>query len=221
MTDWIELVLGEDEEEAEDEERPALDGVAEVRRPVLPGQDGAEEEPEPDGKPAPEKPPEWMRAAGQDSSEGTDWAELRMDGTDQAELRMDGTDRAGLRTDGTDWAKWTAEAGLEGERPEWTQRAEGAARESGEQRKAGAEAVGAGSPGPALRPDRGSSAALMELYRGAAEGARAPAPALSPERVPRTMPEREAGGATPLTVEELDRAVRRDSRRYDGGMSIF
>jgi hypothetical protein len=31
--------------------------------------------------------------------------------------------------------------------------------------------------------------------------------------------EAERGAA--LTAEELDRAVRRDSRRYDGGMSIF
>ena len=30
-----------------------------------------------------------------------------------------------------------------------------------------------------------------------------------------------AGGAASLAVDELDRAVRRDSRRYDGGMSIF
>lgn len=31
----------------------------------------------------------------------------------------------------------------------------------------------------------------------------------------------EAETARQLTVDELDRAVRRDSRRYDGGMSIF
>ena len=29
------------------------------------------------------------------------------------------------------------------------------------------------------------------------------------------------GGAAGLTPEEFDRAVRRDSRRYDGGMTIF
>ena len=30
-----------------------------------------------------------------------------------------------------------------------------------------------------------------------------------------------SAGAPSLTVDELDRAVRRDSRRYDGGMSIY
>lgn len=39
----------------------------------------------------------------------------------------------------------------------------------------------------------------------------------SPE-LNREAPVREATGLTP---EELDRAVRRDSRRYDGGMTIY
>lgn len=200
MTDWIELMLGEDEEEAEDEERPALDGAAEVRRPAAPREDGAEDEMEPDGEP--EKLPE-----------------RRMEDK-QPEL-PGGTDWAGMRTDRTDWAKRAAEAGLEAEQPEWPRSTEGAARETGGRLEAGAEAAGAGSPGPALKPDRGGSAALMELYRGAAEGARAPAPALARSGASRTAVEREAAGTPGLTVEELDRAVRRDSRRYDGGMSIF
>lgn len=205
MTDWIEWMLGEDDEdEAEDEERPALDGTAEVRRPAPPREDGAEDEMEPEGEL--EKAPEWKpghetRDAAPEALGETDWAEVRMGGTD--------------------WARRTAEAGLETERPEWMRRAEVPAREMGGRLEAGAEAAGAGSPGPARKPDRGGSAALMELYRGAAEGARAPAPALDPERASRTVLEREAVGAPPLTVEELDRAVRRDSRRYDGGMSIF
>lgn len=201
MTDWIELMLGEDGEEAEDEERLALDGTAEVRLPVRPREDGAEDEMEPGG--TPEKAPEWrpghkMRYAAPEALDGTDWVGAR-----------------------TDWARWRAEAGLETERPEWTQIAEGAAREMGEQRKARAEAAGEGSPGPGEEPDGRVSAGLAKLYRGAAEGARAPAPALARSGTSRTMLEREAGGAPPLTVEELDRAVRRDSRRYDGGMSIF
>lgn len=199
MTDWIELMLGEDGEEAEDEERLALDGTAEVRLPAPPGRNETEEEP--DGETAPERPPERMRAAGQDGSEGTDWA--------------------GVRTDGTDWAKWTAEAVPETGRPEWTRRIEGPAGETGGYLEAGVEAAGERARGAALKPDRKGSAALAELYRGAAEGARAPAPALARSGTSRTMLEREAGGAPPLTVEELDRAVRRDSRRYDGGMSIF
>lgn len=200
MTDWIELVLGEDGEEAEDEERPALDGAAEVRRPALPGQDGAADEMEPDGEPE-------------------ELPERRIE--DKPPEALGGTDWAGVRTDGTDWTRQAVEAGLEAERLEWPRNTKGVARETGGHLETGAEAAGAGSPGPARKPDRGSSAALLELYRGAAEGARAPAPALAPERGFRTALEREAGGAPGLTVEELDRAVRRDSRRYDGGMSIF
>lgn len=33
--------------------------------------------------------------------------------------------------------------------------------------------------------------------------------------------ERQFDGPSPLTVEQLDRAVRRDSRRYDGGMELY
>lgn len=215
MTDWIELMLGEDDEdEAEDEERPALDGAAEVRRPAPPREDGAEDEMEPEGEL--EKAPEWKPGY-----EMQDAAPEALGGTDWAEVRTGGTDWAGLRTDGTDWARRTAEAGVETERPEWMRRAEGAVREMGGRLEAGAETAGAGSPEAARKPDRGGSAALMELYRGAAEGARAPAPALARSETSRTVLERETGGAPGLTVEELDRAVRRDSRRYDGGMSIF
>ena len=79
--------------------------------------------------------------------------------------------------------------------------------------------------GPGRRPEAGAAgsalAGLAELYRGAASEGRAPAPAAVPEGGRRTVLERTAEGAPGLTVEELDRAVRRDSRRYDGGMSIF
>ena len=205
MTDWIELMLGEDdEEEAEDEERPALDGTAEVRRPAPPREDGAEDELEPEAKP--EKAPEWKPGYGMQ---------------DAAPEALGGTDWAGERTDGTDWARWTAEAGLDAMAPEWARGTAEAGRKLGRDLENGPEAAGTGSPGLARKPDRGGSAALMELYRGAAEGARAPAPALARSGTSRTVLERETGGAPGLTVEELDRAVRRDSRRYDGGMTIF
>lgn len=205
MTDWIEWMLGEDdEEEAEDEERPALDGTAEVRLPALPREDGAEDELEPEAEP--EKAPEWKPGYGMQ---------------DAAPEALGGTDWAGVRTDGTDWARWTAEAGLDVIAPEWARETAEAGRKLGGDLENGPEAAGAGSPGPARKPDRGGSAALMELYRGAAEGAQAPAPALAQSGTSRTVLERETGGAPGLTVEELDRAVRRDSRRYDGGMSIF
>ncbi len=215
MTDWIEWMLGEDDEdEAEDEERPALDGAAEVRRPALPREDGAEDELEPEAEP--EKAPEWKPGYGmQDAAPGA------LGGTDWAGVRTDRTDWAGVRTDGTDWARWTAEAGLDAIVPEWARETAEAGRKLGGDLENRPEAAEAGSPGPARKPDRGGSAALMELYRGAAEGARAPAPALARSETSRTVLERETGGAPGLTVEELDRAVRRDSRRYDGGMSIF
>lgn len=68
------------------------------------------------------------------------------------------------------------------------------------------------------REDTG--AGLRMLYRRAGEAVR-----------PLTVPaaHRDGGGvvreepapAAGLTAQELDRAVRRDSRRYDGGMSIY
>lgn len=205
MTDWIEWMLGEDdEEEAEDEERPALDGTAEVRRPAPPREDGAEDETEPEAEP--EKTPEWKPGYGMQ---------------DAAPEALGGTDWAGVRTDGTDWTKRAMEAGLDAMAPEWARGTAGAGRKLGRDLENRPEAAGAGSPGLARKPDRGGSAALMELYRGAAEGARAPAPALAQSGTSRTVLERETGGAPGLTVEELDRAVRRDSRRYDGGMTIF
>ena len=62
---------------------------------------------------------------------------------------------------------------------------------------------------------------LKELYRQTVQGLRPAAPALAPGQAGRTDRAREPGSAASLAVDELDRAVRRDSRRYDGGMSIY
>lgn len=61
---------------------------------------------------------------------------------------------------------------------------------------------------------------LEELYRRTAQAAR---PAFQAAGGPdgRTVRMDERDAPRQLTVDELDRAVRRDSRRYDGGMSIF
>ena len=64
-------------------------------------------------------------------------------------------------------------------------------------------------------------ASLKGLYRQTVRGLRPAAPVLSPEQAGRSARAREPGSAASLAVDELDRAVRRDSRRYDGGMSIF
>ncbi|MDE7171211.1 MAG: hypothetical protein K2O11_04955 [Oscillospiraceae bacterium] len=62
---------------------------------------------------------------------------------------------------------------------------------------------------------------LEELYRRTAQASRPTAQSLPVEQAGRTLRAEEPGRAAALTVDELDRAVRRDSRRYDGGMSIF
>ena len=64
-------------------------------------------------------------------------------------------------------------------------------------------------------------AGLKGLYRQTVGGLRPAAPALPPEQAGRTAPAREPGSAASLAVDEMDRAVRRDSRRYDGGLSIY
>lgn len=62
---------------------------------------------------------------------------------------------------------------------------------------------------------------LEGLYRRTAQASRPTAQSLPVEQAGRTLRAEEPGRAAALTVDELDRAVRRDSRRYDGGMSIF
>lgn len=69
---------------------------------------------------------------------------------------------------------------------------------------------------------RGDERGLEGLYRRAAQAVRpAAAQVLPVEQAGRTFRGEEPGRTAALTVEELDRAVRRDSRRYDGGMTIF
>ena len=78
---------------------------------------------------------------------------------------------------------------------------------------------GAGRSGPGRAgPEQ---AGLKGLYRQTVRGLRPAAPALPPEQAGRTVRAQEPGSAASLAVDELDRAVRRDSRRYDGGMSIY
>lgn len=74
--------------------------------------------------------------------------------------------------------------------------------------------------GPAA-PPQPARRGLEALYRQAAQAAR-PAPqaqaALRPGQEVRLG---EPDTPRQLTVDELDRALRRDSRRYDGGLEIF
>lgn len=65
----------------------------------------------------------------------------------------------------------------------------------------------------------GEESPLMALYRRAGETLGVTPPS-APAR--REVVVREAAASPPgLTVRELDLAVRRDSRRYDGGMNIY
>lgn len=68
---------------------------------------------------------------------------------------------------------------------------------------------------------RGAQSGLEELYRRTAQASRPPVQSLPVEQAGRTRQAEEPGRTAALTVDELDRAVRRDSRRYDGSMSIF
>ena len=80
-------------------------------------------------------------------------------------------------------------------------------------------ADGAGDSLEAVRREAGSG--LEELYRRTALAVSPAAPALPVEQAGRVHPSEEPGRAAALAVDELDRAVRRDSRRYDGGMCIY
>ncbi|MBD5098491.1 MAG: hypothetical protein HDT35_02895 [Clostridiales bacterium] len=75
----------------------------------------------------------------------------------------------------------------------------------------------AAAPAPGAAADRG----LEELYRRTAQASRPAAQSLPVEQAGRTRSAEEPGRTAALTVDELDRAVRRDSRRYDGGITIF
>ena len=75
--------------------------------------------------------------------------------------------------------------------------------------------------GAAAAPGTAAERGLEGLYRRTAQAGRPAAQSLPVEQAGRTRYAEEPGRAAALTVDELDRAVRRDSRRYDGGMSIF
>lgn len=72
-------------------------------------------------------------------------------------------------------------------------------------------AVGKALPG-------GQASGVERLYRRMAEAVAVSPISAAAHGVIREEQTAEAAG---LTVRELDRAVRRDSRRYDGGMSIY
>ena len=62
---------------------------------------------------------------------------------------------------------------------------------------------------------------LEGLYRQTVQASRPAAQSLPVKQAGQSLRADEPGRTAALTVDELDRAVRRDSRRYDGGMTLF
>ena len=89
----------------------------------------------------------------------------------------------------------------------------------------GQDPVGRGEPGDGERPSPASSRsragrALLERTRRLHRAADFP-PAPGREKAPVVELRRSAERGETLTAEELDRAVQRDARRYDGGFSLY
>ena len=81
--------------------------------------------------------------------------------------------------------------------------------------------AGAAEMGAVLNAGKPGDEGLEGLYKQAVQAGRPAAPSLPVEQAGRSMRAEEPGRTAALTVDELDRAVRRDSRRYDGGMTIY
>ncbi len=85
-----------------------------------------------------------------------------------------------------------------------------------------AELVGVpGQSDAAADSVRPADGGLEGLYRQALQASRPAVQGLPVEQAGRSMRAEEPGRTAALTMDELDRAVRRDSRRYDGGMTIY
>lgn len=68
---------------------------------------------------------------------------------------------------------------------------------------------------------RSAEQGLEGLYRQAVQAGRPAAQGLPAQQAERSARAEEPERTAALTVEELDRAVRRDSWRYDGGITIY
>ena len=93
--------------------------------------------------------------------------------------------------------------------------------EAGEGPRAGTAGGAQAGSGPAETVRDEDRSGLEGLYRQAARASRPAPQALPAGQAGQALRAEEPGRAAALTVEELDRAVRRDSRRYDGGMTIY
>lgn len=181
-----------------EEEEPALEEAEDIS--IRAGQT----EWTPEGKPAPperrDEAPEAGGEAGADESwvdaAGNEAAEGLWEGLTAAVMGPDGTVR--LRRPETGDLERLETAGAAGKR-------------------AAAEELDAVVKSSMTEAEAG----LEGLYRQTVQAGRPAMQGLPVEQAGRTRPAEEPGRTAALTVEELDRAVRRDSWRYDGGMTLF
>lgn len=202
MTDWLEELLGQVPEEKQEEESLRWDGWAEVKQ-----EDGA-----------------LGRKAGPEAGGAAGTGAIKDAGRPAGE-----TDRSLPRDRRPEhgWENRLAQAGRETENAgaRMGERAPAAAGGTVTEREAenalpsgmsmtrnGLEWVGALSE----RENNGETAAL---YRRVVRAGRRTAAYSGREQT--AAAEQQSTGTPSLTVDELDRAVRRDSRRYDGGMELY
>ena len=191
MIDRIEELLGQMAAEDEADERE--DALA------LPGERAAR--PAPPGKAGEE-------TAGEAPAEnGPGASEEAPDGTKTPEAPEDGADLSGLE-----------DFDLPAPLLPPPQRLDSGSGDGPSPQGAGPADVSGGPAAP-----EPSLSGLEELYRETARETLPPAVLAVPQggRGEFAAGMEEPGSAASLAVEELDRAVRRDSRRYDGEMSIY
>ena len=161
---------------------------------------------------------DWLEELLKESGEALRWALGRYPSEGQADREEAGTALAGMRQSREAEAQsgeetlsaWEAE-----DLPAWERAGLELAASPLLQRESGETPLWDGE----ATPSNGLEAGGSGLYRRLA---RAVIPAQKRRASGQTAAaERQSVGTPSLTVDELDRAVRRDSRRYDGGMELY
>lgn len=205
MTDWIRELLSAAEDE-EDTEREDVSGMTEEARLPAPGRENAGAQEQARRRAAAE-------AAAEELENAAGEAQARPeDGPPQ------GAETGLPRADGADGIRRRARAERLGRAAEAVRQA-GAGDALG--LPAADRAADPAGPGAGADPAGGAGTGLEKLYRQTAKAVQTPAPVPASGQAGRSVRAAELEGAAYSAVDELDRAVRRDSRRYDGGMTIF
>lgn len=208
LVDRLEELLAALADEDENEKEEEREDVPALADPAVPAVSGGNERRDTPASPA---------AAG--DAERFAAAAAERDAASPVEERRDGPE-------------WTAQAALPSAEAVWRRQSTDQTDETAAEFARTAVEGAAEAARERLSPEQGGALAravrreagsgLEGLYRQAVQASRPAAPqAAGAGQGGRTLyavePERTAG----LTVDELDRAVRRDSWRYDGGMTIF